>query len=160
MNYKVEGAFSKVSKKLGIIAILWLVITIVFVAPVAYSIHMANTIKGFDTAIFIETVGKSITNPFGTIGNIFTVGAFSEFISVFLVVTILFVIGFLIGMLKSSPSNQYTDIEHGSSDWSQHGEQYKMLSKNKGIILAENNYLPVDKVGNVNVLVVGRIWFW
>ena len=36
----------------------------------------------------------------------------------------------------------------------------KILDKNKGIVLAENNYLPVDKRGNVNVLVVGRIRFW
>jgi len=42
----------------------------------------------------------------------------------------------------------------------QRGEQYKILDKNKGIVLAENNYLPVDKRGNVNVLVVGRIRFW
>ena len=39
-------------------------------------------------------------------------------------------------------------------------EILKRLDKNKGIILAENNYLPVDKRGNVNVLVVGRFRFW
>ena len=65
--------------------------------------------------------------------------------------------GFLIGF---KPKNEFSDIEHGSSDWSQRGEQYQILSKNKGIILAENNYLPVDKRGNVNVLVVGRIRIW
>lgn len=37
--------------------------------------------------------------------------------------------------------------------------KYKVLDKNKGIILAENNYLPVNKRGNVNVLVVGRFRF-
>ena len=63
-------------------------------------------------------------------------------------------------LIKSTPKNEYSDIEHGSSDWSQRGEQYKILDKNKGIVLAENNYLPVDKRGNVNVLVVGRIRFW
>ena len=67
---------------------------------------------------------------------------------------------FLVGFFKSTPKNEYTDIEHGSSDWNQKGEQYKILDKNKGIILAENNYLPVDKRGNVNVLVVGRFRFW
>ena len=66
----------------------------------------------------------------------------------------------MIGLFKSKPKHEYTDIEHGSSDWSQRGEQYKILSNKKGIILAENNYLPVDKRGNVNVLVVGRIRFW
>ena len=35
------------------------------------------------------------------------------------------------------------------------GEQYQILNNKKGIVLAENNYLPVDKRGNVNVLVVG-----
>ena len=63
-----------------------------------------------------------------------------------------------IGLVKSKPKNEYTDIEHGSSDWSEDGAQYRVLSKNKGIILAEHNYLPVDKPGNVNVLIVGRFW--
>ena len=39
-------------------------------------------------------------------------------------------------------------------------DNLKILSKNKGIILAEDNYLPLDKRGNVNVLVVGRFRFW
>ncbi|MCI8620767.1 MAG: type IV secretory system conjugative DNA transfer family protein [Clostridia bacterium] len=60
-----------------------------------------------------------------------------------------------IGFVKTAPKNEYTDIEQGSSDWASKGEQYKVLSNKKGIILAENNYLPVDKRGNVNVLVVG-----
>lgn len=160
MNYKVEGAFKKVSKRIGIVSILWLIITIVFVSPMGYSIHVAKTVKGFDIAKFTGTFGQSIANPFATIGKIFSEGATSEFLSVFFIVTILFVIGFIIGIIKAAPKNEYTDIEHGSSDWSTHGEQYKILSKNKGILLAENNYLPIDKIGNVNVLVVGRFWFW
>ena len=64
-----------------------------------------------------------------------------------------------VGIVKSMPKNEYTDIEHGSSDWAS-GEQYSVLSKKKGILLAENHYLPVDKRGNVNVLVVGRFWIW
>ena len=64
-----------------------------------------------------------------------------------------------VGIVKSMPKNEYTDIEHGSSDWAS-GEQYSVLSPKKGILLAEKHYLPVDKRGNVNVLVVGRFWFW
>ena len=64
-----------------------------------------------------------------------------------------------VGFIKSMPKNEYTDIEHGSSDWAI-GEQYEVLSKKKGILLAEDHYLPVDKRGNVNVLVVGRFRFW
>ena len=66
----------------------------------------------------------------------------------------------LIGVIKAFPKHEYEDIENGSSDWSENGEQYQVLSKHKGIILAEKNYLPVDKRGNVNVLVVRRFWCW
>lgn len=66
----------------------------------------------------------------------------------------------IIGIGKAFPTHEYQDIENGSSDWCEGGEQYKVLHKSKGIILAEKNYLPVDKRGNVNVLVVRRFWCW
>ena len=37
---------------------------------------------------------------------------------------------------------------------------YKVLNKKEGIVLAENNYLPVDKKGNVNVMIIGRFRCW
>ncbi len=87
----------------------------------------------------------------------------SEYIGVFWKTEGYFTIALLIcatiGLVKSAPKNEYTDIEHGSSDWAT-GEQYAVLNKKKGILLAENHYLPVDKRGNTNVLVVGRIWIW
>ena len=64
-----------------------------------------------------------------------------------------------IGFIKAMPKHEFSDIEHGSSDWAQGGEEYSVLSPKKGILLAEKHYLPVDKRGNTNVLVVGRIWF-
>lgn len=66
----------------------------------------------------------------------------------------------IIGMRKLKPKSEYEDIEHGSSGWAEHGEQYKVLSNKEGIILAEENYLPLNKQGNVNVLIVGRFWCW
>lgn len=36
----------------------------------------------------------------------------------------------------------------------------QFLNNKRGIILAEKEFLPVDKRGNVNVLVVGRFWCW
>ena len=61
---------------------------------------------------------------------------------------------------KTLPKSAYDSIEHGSSDWCAPGEQYKILSKKNGLILAKDNYLPIDKTGNINVLIVGRFWFW
>ena len=69
--------------------------------------------------------------------------------------TVFFIVCIIIGIIKSKPTGEYYNIEHGSSDWSEHGEQYKVLNKNKGIILAEDNYLPIDKRGNINTLIVG-----
>ena len=160
MNYKIEGAIKRNRKNFIIYAILWVVIAIVFVSPFSYSAHVAGLDGEFNLQIFIETFGTSITNPFATLGNLFTSEAVGDFISTLLVVTVFYTIFFFIGFVKSAPKNEFSDIEHGSSDWSQRGEQYQILSKNKGIILAEDNYLPLDKRGNINVLVVGRFWFW
>lgn len=160
MNYKIEGAIKRNRKNFIIFAILWLFMTIVFVAPFAYSFHAAGKVQGKELETFVQTFGPAISNPFGTLGKILTEGAMGNFFSSELVATIVFALFFFIGFVKSAPKNEYSDIEHGSSDWSQRGEQYQVLSKNKGIILAEDNYLPVDKRGNVNVLIVGRIWCW
>ena len=160
MHYKIEGAIRRNRTNFIIFAILWIVIAIVFVSPFAYSSHVAGLEGEFNLEVFFETFGTSITNPFATLGNLFTSEAVGDFISTLLVVTVFYTIFFFIGFVKSAPKNEFSDIEHGSSDWSQRGEQYQILSKNKGIILAEDNYLPLDKRGNINVLVVGRFWFW
>lgn len=161
MNYKIEGAIRKNRKSFIICAILWLFLVIVFVAPFSYSSFEASTSGKFSLNVFLEQISNNITNPFATLSGIFaTEAATHNFISLLLGFTICYLVIFFIGFAKSAPKNEYTDFEHGSSDWSQRGEQYQILSKNKGIILAEDNYLPLDKRGNVNVLVVGRFRFW
>lgn len=155
MNYKIEGAIRRNRKNFIIFAILWILIAIVFVSPFSYSTHVAGLSGQFDLEVFIKTFTETIVNPFETFGKVFSEGATGDFISTLLVTTIIYSVFFFIGFVKSAPKNEYSDIEHGSSDWSQKGEQYRVLSKNKGIILAEDNYLPLDKRGNVNVLVVG-----
>lgn len=161
MNYKIEGAIRRNKKSFIICSILWLILVIVFVAPFSYSSFEASVGGKFSLEIFMEQITTNITNPFGALGGIFTTeGAIHNFVSLLLGFTIFYLVVFFIGFAKSAPKNEYTDFEHGSSDWSQRGEQYQILSKNKGIILAEDNYLPLDKRGNVNVLVVGRIWIW
>lgn len=160
MNYKIEGAIRRNRKNFIIFAILWVFIALVLVSPIAYGSHMAKLNGSFDIEVFIETFTSSMTHPLSTFGKVFSSGATGGFFSTLLVVTIFYSVFFFVGFVRSAPKNEYTDIEHGSSDWSQRGEQYQVLDRNKGIILAEDNYLPVDKRGNVNVLVVGRIRIW
>lgn len=160
MNYKVKGAIEKNKKSFIVFGILWLIMAIVLVTPIAYSSHIAKLDTEYiDLGTFIETFMSVIKEPLTTFGKVFSEGAGSEYFETLIIVTIISGICFFVGFVKSAPKNRYTDIEHGSSDWSKKGEQYEILNKDKGIILAENNYLPVDKRGNVNVLVVGRFWF-
>lgn len=160
MNYKIEGAIRRNKNNFILCIILWLALTIVFVAPFSYSAFQASQTGRFSLDIFLDNLMNNITSPINTISNIFSQGATDNFFSLLLGFTVFYLVVFFIGMAKTAPKNEFSDIEHGSSDWSQRGEQYKILSKNKGIILAEDNYLPLDKRGNVNVLVVGRFRFW
>ena len=111
------------------------------------------------TGDFIGNLFDSITDVGGNLGKIFTGNYIKTFIKTEGYFSIVLLFFTAVGFFKSMPKNEYTDIEHGSSDWAS-GEQYQVLSKKKGILLAENHYLPVDKRGNTNVLVVGRIRFW
>ena len=113
----------------------------------------------FDFGQFIENLFSDILEVGDNLSKIFTsdyARTFWKINGIYILVLLFFGV---MGVSKVFPKNEYTDIEHGSSDWA-NGQQYEVLSKNKGIILAEKHYLPVDKRGNVNVLVVGRIRFW
>ena len=158
MNYKVESAIKKNKKTFIIAIILWILLAIVFIPPLAYSIAYATAKGNFN--FFIDMLIKVIAHPFLAFGGLIKSNAMGTYFKSLIVFSFFYAIPVIIGVIRTAPKNEYEDIEHGSSDWSQNGEQYQILSKNKGIILAEDHYLPVDKRGNVNVLVVGRFWFW
>ena len=159
MNYKVSKTLKDNRKNIVIIAVLWVFFTIVLVAPIAYSIGLASQNGVFNLSIFIENIVNEIIS-FTSITRVLGAEYIGYFGKTLLYFSIFYIIFALIGLYKSKPKNEYTDIEHGSSDWSEGGEQYKILSKNNGIILSKHNFLPIDKRGNVNVLVVGRLRFW
>ena len=92
--------------------------------------------------------------------ELFLVGHLATFFKVFLYYSFVILFFFTVGFIRIMPRHTYADIEHGSSDWCERGEQYRLLSRNKGILLAEKTFLPLNKMGNINVMVVGRFWFW
>ena len=154
MGYKLNKAFKDNKKSIVIVLVLWVILSIVLVAPMSYSIGISTVNGVFKLDTFIEKFFSEVTS-FTSITRVFSQGYGAIFGKSLLYFTVIYVVFALIGIFKSKPKHEYTDIEHGSSDWSENGEQYSILSRNKGIILAQNNYLPVDKRGNVNVLVVG-----
>ena len=154
MNYKIERALKKSTMPFVIMVAVWITLTILLVSPITVSIVESNNSNDFFEVLF-STIG----NVGGNVGKVLKSDYIATFMKAEGYLAIAMLLLFVVGLVKSMPKNEYTDIEHGSSDWAT-GEQYRVLSKKKGILLAENHYLPVDKRGNVNVLVVGRIRFW
>lgn len=149
----------KKKKSIIVYLILWLLLAIVFIIPLSVAIIDSTYNGNFNTEAFTSIIGNYILN-IGTRVKAFQTDYIQNTKTIFGYYTFFYLGVMLILFLKSKDEGSYHNIEHGSSDWCENGEQYKILSKNSGIILAEKNYLPVDKPGNINVLIVGRIWCW
>lgn len=151
----------KRKKAIIVYLILWLILAIVFVMPMAVAyVDSTNPLTGvFSGESFMAIVGDHLLNIETRISSFESryISITKKFLGYY---TFLYASIMITLILKSKSTGDYHDIEHGSSDWCVGGEQYKILSKKEGLILAEKNYLPVDKPGNVNVLIVGRIRCW
>ena len=154
MDSKFKLFFRK-NKKLIIGSILvWLAIDAFIVAPIAYSLSRSIVNNTIDSTIFVENLVENFLS-FISVTKVFTKGTSLYFqIGSFLTLILVIILGSY-GQYKGRKKSEFDKIEHGSSDWAKYGEQFKVLSENKGIMLADNNYLPLDKIGNTNVLIVG-----
>lgn len=154
MDSKFKLFFRK-NKKLIIGSILvWLAIDAFIVAPIAYSLSRSIVNNTIDSTIFVENLVENFLS-FTSVTKVFTKGTSLYFqIGSFLTLILVIILGSY-GQYKGRKKSEFDKIEHGSSDWAKDGEQFKVLSENKGIMLADNNYLPIDKIGNTNVLIVG-----
>ena len=134
--------------------VVWIIAELFLIAPIAYTISESYVDGRFDIALFIQDFVSNVVSLEG-ITKVFDSNVIGTFGSWTLGFTIFLGIAFGIGAYKNRKKTKYQDIEHGSSDWCTGGEQYRVLSKNSGLLLAQNNYLPLNKVGNINVLIVG-----
>ncbi|MBR3881919.1 MAG: hypothetical protein IKJ36_01465 [Clostridia bacterium] len=167
---RIKAAFRKIKNKIIVYTILVFIIILWLVTPLCTAIRAAEIASGvtfatspFDGplwATFLTSFGTGIVAPWKEIPKCFSETHFPLFWDMLKVTFVVYIFFILVGLSKAFPKHEYEDIENGSSDWCENGEQYKVLSKNKGIVLAEKNYLPLDKRGNVNVLVVRRFWCW
>lgn len=159
---KIKTAYKKIKTKLMAYFAIVLVVLVIGVAP--FTVSMQEGIMAMEAgedfwSVFYTQIFNNLQKPLECCKQCFTIyfSGFLETLKWYFIICIFFA---LIGLSKAIPKHEFQDIENGSSDWSENGEQYSVLSKRKGIILAEKNYLPVDKRGNVNVLVVRRFWCW
>ena len=155
---KFKSFMERLKKNIFIYIIVWLVMVILFVAPMTY-IATEAIAKGGSVIqeVVVNYADAFLKFPITFIFGDKYIGDFIKGVEYF---SILYVIMVFMGISKTLPKSAFDNIEHGSSDWCLPGEQYRILSKKKGLILAKDNYLPVDKIGNVNVLIVGRFWCW
>lgn len=160
MSYRIKEIMEKLKKKLPLYIVLWVFLVVVMIGC-AYSYQTSMITTGsFELSNFFTYFEDFSSNPLQVIGKSFSGDYAGTTFNWIMWTTIIFVLVLTIGTIRNAKNMEYRDIEHGSSDWSKGGEQYKILSNKKGIILAENNYLPLEKRGNVNVLIVGRFWCW
>ncbi len=161
----IKGAVRRIKGKLIVSAILVLVIIIWAIAPFSVALKDAmlqgTPKEPCNWTVLLTEIGTGIVTPLTQFKKCIIESTYNamffDIIKYFILFYSLFV---FVGIAKAFPKHEYQDIENGSSDWCEGGEQYRVLHRNKGIVLAEKNYLPVDKRGNVNVLVVRRIWCW
>lgn len=172
MNFfeKIKMAIRKIKPKIIVFTVLTIIIVMWLVCPfvVAKDAAEAEALIKFSQEpfndqfweAFLTSFGGYLTQPWLAVPKCFTEAHILTFFNCLKVVFFIYITAILIGLMKAMPKHEYENIENGSSDWSEDGEQYKVLNKKKGIVLAEKNYLPTDKRGNVNVLVVRRFWCW
>ena len=60
MNYKVSKTLKDNKKSIIIMAVLWVIFTIVLVAPIGYSIGLASQQGSFDFNIFLSRNQKYV----------------------------------------------------------------------------------------------------
>ena len=154
MDNKFSEFMRKNLKYIIFAVVLWVIGEIFLVAPISFTVSQSYTNGVFDINYFVEYLIPNIVS-FSSITKVFSSTAIGAFGTGTLWYTIILLVAVGIGAFKARKKSEFQDIEHGSSDWSQNGEQYRVLSKNSGLILAQNNYLPLNKLGNINVLIVG-----
>lgn len=156
--FKFKQFMKKLKKNFFIYIVVWLIIAILLIVPLAYTITQ-NKLEGIS---LIEGLTYNLIDNFFKfpIGQVMKEPYISDFVTCIQIYSVIYIFIVYLSISKTLPKNEYDKIEHGSSAWCEDGEQYKILSKKSGIILAKDHYLPTDKEGNINVLIVGRFWFW
>ena len=155
MSDKIKKVIERNKVAFILVTILWVALAITFIMPVTCGSYAATRSGGFDMDAFFNYFSRAVANIGDGFQSMVRHNLLFTYLKNLLGLTLLYILVIVVGIIRTMPKHRYDDIEHGSSDWSSHGEQYQILNRKEGIILAENNYLPVDKRGNVNVLVVG-----
>lgn len=141
---------NKYLKYVIILGVIGIIINIFILAPFAVSMENSDMSNFKEYILKWDTYKQAIFSEGNVNDN------FKTYTSLFWMIYLATIV---IIILKKKGNNDYEGIEHGSSDWAKFGEQYTPdgLSKDKssGFILAEKNFLPLTRKGNLNILIAG-----
>ena len=154
----INKIITLLKKNLILLFAVWLIIAIIIIPALSLAIVQGSVLASPDIDASLPFVGNLtyfISNPFLTLGYIFNPRFFGTYLETLKNFTGIYLLLVVFLAYKYEESKPYDGKEYGSARWSKDGEQYKILSKTSGIILAKDNYLPVDKQGNTNVMVIG-----
>ena len=154
----INKIITLLKKNLILLFAVWLIIAIIIIPALSLAIVQGSVLASPDIDSSLPFVGNLtyfISNPFLTLGYIFNPRFFGTYLETLKNFTGIYLLLVVFLAYKYEESKPYDGKEYGSARWSKDGEQYKILSKTSGIILAKDNYLPVDKQGNTNVMVIG-----
>jgi len=120
-------------------------------------------LSNYDKSAFNSYVG-AITNVTNAGDNLkYSIQYFGDYASALGSFTKVYLVIFVILLVLYKPGKEYETIEHGSADWARGGEEYKVLSKTEGFILAKDHFMPMipnpPPGKNGNILVIRRFWF-
>ena len=140
---KFKSFMEKLKKNIFIYLVVWLIIAILLVAPITYTFTNArNAGITWLEGCTLHLVDNILKFPITEISEQNYINDFikgMEYYSIFYFALVIYAI------YKTLPKSAYDKIEHGSSDWCKPGEQYSVLSKKEGLLLAKENYLPLNK---------------
>lgn len=115
LREKAKRAIEKNKKYFIIFGVIWVLIVVVGVATAVCGIVDAKGQGSQSLAIFFESFGAAIKNPFGNFFRMFTPTYFFAFLNGLVMFTAIYILFLVIGFIKSAPKHEYSDIEHGSS---------------------------------------------
>lgn len=154
----IEKVIKLLKKNMILLLVIWFVLAIGIIPTVAMTISQGSRLASAEIDSSLPFVGNFmyfLSNPFKTLGYVFNPLYFGIYIETLKNYTGIYFLLAIFLAYKYEEAKPYDGKEYGSARWSKNGEQYKILSKTSGIILAKDNYLPVDKQGNTNVMVIG-----
>ncbi len=160
----MKSKLNKLKREAMPFLIAYILFDLIIIGSLVVSLNNVSTVNESTDKIsqVLQNFVPNITN-FKFITAIFV--DFMGFITASFYTLIVFVILFIYWKIKFTKNYEYEGEEHGSSSWSQNGEEFdklpdgsEILNRKDGFILSRKHYLGTDlrKVKiNKNILVIG-----